>query len=281
MEYGATGGIVSGLFDFIGGIGKYAMTKKLAEEQEERAEKLRGQAGQVKAPALQQEYLQAQRLAALRAITGIPDYGIMEERMRQNTANTLAAIRGGASSGAEYSYLAGAAMNRENAMRSELQMRQSAYKADAAERYANTLWNIGAAKDRNEAIRRNRANELYRQASALENAATANRYQGKINLVDDISSAVGTITGSIGGLKNNTDSSANNISGNKANESAYSLYDYIGKSALENKATANEATESDDPEFDNIVIELIGKNNLTLDEAVIAAERILGRKRNQ
>lgn len=192
-------GSLGGIFSLVGGLGKYAVTQSLADEQEQEAERLRNEAANVKAPALRQEFRDLEKLKALQVLTGMPGMSGYREDIELGGANTLRAGADAVSSGGEYLELAARTYQAEARAKRDLNMQDAAYRQGALNDYATTLTMIGQEQKANEAIQREERNKLLEQSSALSNAATQNKYQGRYDAIGDVSASLASIAGGIAG----------------------------------------------------------------------------------
>lgn len=193
------GGIAGGFFDFFGAIGKHQLTESLAKEQEDRAKKLKAEASQVKAPALREEFRNVERMKALGAISGLPGMKAAGEEIEQSGATALRGGKEALSSGGEYLQLASNMYAAENKAKRDLKLQDAQFRSGAMGDYANAVWNIGNEQLKNDAIKRAEQQELHKQASALENASTANKYQGRIDAIEGLTESMGSMVGGFSG----------------------------------------------------------------------------------
>jgi len=215
---------IGSLFQIVGSAAKYKIGMDLVKEQRKRADELKGEAAQVKAPALRSEFSEALKLSALRALTGMPDYGSYEEEIRQSGADALAAAKESSASGADYGYYASAALSEQNKNLRELRRQAGMYKGAALDAYGSTLWQVGSEQKQNEAIRREKQDQLYAAASALEDAATANAYKVKTGAIDQFTEAASAAAGSaMGGKADKLQFSGSNTSGLQFNYNSSGL----------------------------------------------------------
>jgi len=192
------GAAISAGLNLVGGLAKFGMARKLARQQMERSNKLRGEASAVKKPAIRPEYEEALTGSKLRTLTGLPNAQGLKDEADLDMATNLGRGQGIASSGGELLQYAASLGSKANKIKrgidtQSMQMRDTNYG-----NYLNNLNFVGQEESRMEDIKRAKQADLMRQASALEDASTANRYEGGRSLIGDITSTGGSLLGMLG-----------------------------------------------------------------------------------
>lgn len=193
--------------NLVGGLAKFGIGRKLAKQQMERSNRLRGEASAVKKPAIRPEFQTALTGSKLRTLTGLPNEQTLKDEADLEVATNLGRGQAIASSGGELLQYAASLGADANKIKRGIGMESMAKRDLNYDNYLNTLWNVGGEESRMEDIKRARQADLYRQASALEDASTANKYDAARGLINDITSSAAGLAGSFTGKQGATNSS--------------------------------------------------------------------------
>lgn len=226
------GAFLSAAGSIAGGLMQSAAAKKQAAQ----AEKIRKDALSAKTQALRPEFLSKKRMDNMAYLSGLPGYGLAKENIDEQAATNLRAIRENSPTGAATVSAISSALQLGNKANRELDINNAEFRAKKLSDVGNTEWAIGEKQRQLEDIRDQTKREGLTAASAMENAATAN----KMN-------AANTITGAI-------TSTATSL-GKTAQQQAFmkQLGSIYGSGANQTGATANSDITSDAVESGGLV----------------------------
>ena len=179
----AVGQLMSGTLGLGGGIASFYNKKNLEKEQMKRAQKLLDTANVVVAPEIQKEFLDNKSIAEQKAITGLAGKERIQNRLDANTANMLSGARLSTTDSGALLAAITAAQSDANQKMTDLGIQDAQAKNEALSGVQNATTMIAGEKNRLDAIKREQQSNLRKQASALENAATTNKYQGYDELI--------------------------------------------------------------------------------------------------
>ena len=177
-------------------IAKSSNNRKLAREQMKRQGELRADAMKLRAPKVSPAYLEAEKMREIGLMKGLPGYKQYEEGISGNMADLAAKGKQAALSGGDYLAFLSGLYGQENQAVRNLQTSDANYRANSLNQLIGMKTIIGQEQSRNEAIKRQQQDELYKQANDLETAATANKTNADNQLVSGIT---GAFTGILGG----------------------------------------------------------------------------------
>lgn len=223
----ASGLLTAGL-----GIGKAIMKKNLAKDQMARSQDLRNQGLAVKKPALRPEFQRALQGSKLRTLTGLPNEQMIKDEVDLENATSFGRGQGVASSGGELLQYAASLNAQGNQLKRGISTESANMRNQNYGNYLNTLWNVGGEELKNVAIQRMERDKFLDQSSALENAATANKFQGKQEILGAIGEGIGGAMGSIGGAMSGKAGAEADVSGMTQNSTDGTRFDY-NKSGLQ------------------------------------------------
>jgi len=209
FDAGSLSGIASGAGSALSSIN----TMMLAQQQAARAKDLRDKSGKVKLNAIQQEYLDAQKKADMRALGTMPGYDATKEAISSTVPNM---VRVAQMSAKDNSDILAAALNANvsaNNSLNQLATTNATWKDNANKEAITQDLNVAAAKEAKVALQTDEKRRLETAAGNLENASTANRAKGATSLITSIASmfgagSMGAVTGAMAkGTQSNTDNS--------------------------------------------------------------------------
>jgi len=182
--------VISGVTAAAGGISKAIAAKK----QKEQAEKIRKDALNTKVQPLNPEFLAKKRMDNMAYLSGLPGYGLAKENIDEQAATNLRAIRENSPTGAATVSAISSALQLGNKANRELDINNAEFRAKKLSDVGNTEWAIGEKQRQLEDIRDQTKREGLTAASAMENAATAN----KMNAANTITGAISSTATSLG-----------------------------------------------------------------------------------
>lgn len=188
-------GILSGAGNIFNSVENIA----LADEQAGRSKELKNEAATLAKNPLRPEFRDAERMREMAYLTGMPGMKQYKDGFLTNYATAAAKGREGATTGGDYLNYLNAIYGSTNDKFQELFAQDAAYKAQSAEQLAQTKWAIGQEELRNEEIKRQQQDELYKQANDLESAATQNKQLGVRGLFGAAMGLGGNMLGSAAG----------------------------------------------------------------------------------
>jgi len=180
-------------------IAKSSNNRKLAREQMKRQGELRAEAMKLRAPKVSPAYLEAQKMREIGLMKGLPGYAQYEEGISGNMADMAAKGKQAALSGGDYLAFLSGLYGQENQAVRNLQTSDANYRANSLNQLIGMKTIIGQEQSRNEAIKRQQQDELYKQANDLETAATANKTNADNQLTSGITGAFTGILGAAAG----------------------------------------------------------------------------------
>jgi hypothetical protein len=195
--------MVGPVISMAGGIAGGILEKNEAEDQAAQAEKVRKEALGLKPDKLNKEFYQKLRKDQMSELAGLPGKQLWQQMLEQKTANDMRSIRESSPNGAAALASASAALGQENQALNTLAIKDSEFRQDAANTVGNDLWNLGLQKRGNEDRRDQWKREGLQAASALENAATANRMGGANKIIGSIGSTATALSSNAQGQSNN------------------------------------------------------------------------------
>ncbi len=183
------GSILSMLGTTVGGI----MQQKGAQQQAEQAAKARKDALGLKTDAMRPEYLKKLQMDKMAALSDMAGIGFAKNQLEGQTANQLRAIRESSPSGSATVNAISAALGQRNADEQKLAIQNATYKQNALDKVSGDLEMLGnkgmALEERRDQWKR----EGLQAASALENAATANKMTAASTIIGGLTSGAASI----------------------------------------------------------------------------------------
>lgn len=184
---------ISTVGSLIGGI----LQKQGAEQQAAQAAQARKDALKKKADAMRPEYLQKLQMDKMTALGDAAGIDFAKKQLEAQTANQLRAIRESSPSGSATVNAISAALGQRNADEQKLAAQNMEHKQRALSQVSSDLEMLGnkgmALEERRDQWKR----EGLQAASALENAATANKMTAANTIINSLTSAANSF-GKIG-----------------------------------------------------------------------------------
>ncbi len=184
------------------GIIKGVRQKKLGKEQIGRSQNLRTEAYGVKKPALRPEFRTALDAAKLRTLGGLPGEQTLNDQVDVENATNYGRGQQVASSGGELLQYAASLGAQGNQLKRGIGVQSAQMRDKNFGNYTNTLWSVGDQELQNEGIQRTERNKLLDQSAGLENAATANKYEGGNAIISSLVNSAGQAAGAYSASKN-------------------------------------------------------------------------------
>jgi len=172
-------------------IGGGLLEQKAAKEQAAQADKMRRDALNLKPEKISKYYTDKLRADKMAALSGLPGYGLAKNAIDANIATGLRAGAESSESGAQRLALASALIGTGNKSLNDLSMADAEFKAGLQKEARGTMQMLGDKEYQQQLIRDEWKQRGLEGASAMENAATANRI-GALNKIMGAVASTGT-----------------------------------------------------------------------------------------
>lgn len=186
-----------------GGIIGGVLENDVANNQAAQAEKMRKEALRTQTQALRPEFAQAERIRKMQALQGLQGKEQIAENIDENIAANLRSIKESSPQGATATAAISALVNKANAQKRELGIKDAQIKYDATGKLADTKWDMGLQQRGLEDRRDLQRTQGLTAASAMENAATANKMNATNKIIGSVTSTATALTKNAGGNNNN------------------------------------------------------------------------------
>ena len=214
----------------IGSIVSGALEAGAANKQKQQAAKDIAAANAMKAGALPSGLTQHVTADEMASLSDKPGIGEAKDALAQNFVAHMKAIQASSSSGAQSVNAISQALGINGENLNKLMADNADWKAEHAQKFRDDLWNLGEAQHRNiQEMFQNYQKPLYEQATALGNAATANK-QTAANTIGGSLATLGTgIVNAAGKQQQQSDQQAMLAALYGTNKTPVSNVDQVGK----------------------------------------------------